>query len=117
MVVGTRGSRFDLVLHGLYFRARVDGTVSHGEFSALRDTGQGLVIPLHVRFTAGGQPVVGTSLDYFEFRKLQLARGESMALLGDCVLGANAARQLNLSPGDKLKPDRKNLFDLAGDYP
>ena len=117
MVVGARGSRFDLVLHGLYFRARVNGTVSHGEFSALRDADHGLVIPLHVRFTAGGHPVVGTSLDYFEFRKLQLARGESMALLGDCVLGANAARQLNLSPGDKLKTDRKNLFDLAGDYP
>ncbi len=117
MIVGARGSRFDLVLHGLYFRARSEGTVAHGEFTALREAGHGRVIPLHVQFTAGGQPVVGTSLDYFEFRELQMARGESMALLGDCVLGANAARKLNLSPGDKLKTDRKNLFDLAGDYP
>ncbi|MFM1557513.1 MAG: ABC transporter permease, partial [Limisphaerales bacterium] len=117
MIVGARGSRFDLVLHGLYFRARSEGTVAHGEFTALRDAGHGRVIPLHVQFTAGGQPVVGTSLDYFEFRELQMARGESMALLGDCVLGANAARELNLSPGDKLKTDRKNLFDLTGDYP
>ena len=117
IIVGARGSRFDLVLHGLYFRARSEGTVAHGEFTALRDAGYGRVIPLHVQFTAGGQPVVGTSLDYFEFRELQMARGESMALLGDCVLGANAARELNLSPGDKLKTDRKNLFDLAGDYP
>ena len=117
MIVGARGSRFDLVLHGLYFRARSEGTVAHGEFTALRDAGHGRVIPLHVQFTAGGQPVVGTSLDYFGFRELQMARGESMALLGDCVLGANAAHELNLSPGDKLKTDRKNLFDLAGDYP
>ena len=117
MIVGARGSRFDLVLHGLYFRARSEGTVAHGEFTALRDAGHGRVIPLHVQFTAGGQPVVGTSLDYFEFRELQMARGESMALLGDCVLGANAAHELNLSPGDKLKTDRKNLFDLTGDYP
>ncbi len=117
MIVGARGSRFDLVLHGLYFRARSEGTVAHGEFTALRDAGHGRVIPLHAQFTAGGQPVVGTSLDYFEFRKLQLARGASMALLGDCVLGANAAQKLTLSPGDKLKTDRKNLFDLAGDYP
>ena len=40
-----------------------------------------------------------------------------MALLGDCVLGANAAHELNLSPGDKLKTDHKNISDLAGDYP
>jgi len=117
MIVGARGSRFDLVLHGLYFRARNEGTVTHGEFTALRNAGHGRVIPLHVQFTAGGQPVVGTSLDYFEFRELQMARGESMALLGDCVLGANAAHELNLSPGDKLKTDHKNIFDLAGDYP
>ena len=117
MIVGARGSRFDLVLHGLYFRARSEGTMAHGEFAALREARHGRVIPLHAQFTAGGQPVVGTSLDYFEFRKLQLARGESMALLGDCVLGANAARELNLNSGDKLKTDRQNLFDLAGDYP
>jgi putative ABC transport system permease protein len=117
MIVGARGSRFDLVLHGLYFRARNEGTVAHGEFTALRNARHGRVIPLHVQFTAGGQPVVGTSLDYFEFRELQMARGESMALLGDCVLGANAAHELNLSPGGKLKTDRKNIFDLAGDYP
>ncbi len=117
MIVGARGSRFDLVLHGLYFRARNEGTVAHGEFTALRNAGHGRVVPLHVQFTAGGQPVVGTSLDYFEFRELQMAMGESMALLGDCVLGANAARELNLSPGDKLKTDHKNIFDLAGDYP
>ena len=117
VIVGARGSRFDLVLHGLYFRARSEGTVAHGEFTALRDAGHGRVIPLHVQFTAGGQPVVGTSLDYFEFRELQMAMGESMALLGDCVLGANAAHELNLSPGDKLKTDHKNIFDLAGDYP
>ena len=117
MIVGARGSRFDLVLHGLYFRAHSEGTVAHGEFTALRDAGHGRVIPLHVQFTAGGQPVVGTSLDYFEFRELQMARGESMMLLGDCVLGANTASELSLSPGDKLKTDRKNLFDLAGDYP
>ena len=117
MIVGARGSRFDLVLHGLYFRSRSEGTVAYGESTALREAGHGRVIPLHVQFTAGGQPVVGTSLDYFDFRKLQLARGESMALLGDCVLGANAAQQLKLGPNDKLKTDRKNLFDLAGDYP
>jgi len=117
MMVGARGSRFDLVLHGLYFRARSEGTVAYSEFTALRDAGHGRAIPLHVQFTAGGQPVVGTSLDYFEFRNLHIARGESMALLGDCVLGAIAAHKLNLHPGDKLKTDRKNLFDLAGDYP
>ena len=117
LVVGARGSRFDLVMHGLYFREGTEGALTMAESIALHKAGHGRVIPLHVKFTAGGQPVVGTSLDYFDFRNLQLADGASMALLGDCVLGANAARKLGVKSGDKIKTDRKNLFDLAGDYP
>ena len=120
LVVGAKGSRFDLVLHGLYFRAQVDGNMTQGDLNALREKhGNDLTyaIPIHRRFTARKKPVVGTSLDYFTFRKLHLAEGEQIALLGDCVLGAAAAARLGLRPGGKLKTDRENLFDLAGEYP
>jgi len=120
LVVGAKGSRFDLVLHGLYFRAQVDGKMTQGDLNALREKhGDDLTyaIPIHRRFTARKKPVVGTSLDYFTFRKLRLAEGEQIALLGDCVLGAAAAARLSLRPGGKLKTDRENLFDLAGAYP
>ena len=120
MMLGAKGSRFDLVLHGLYFRARVDGNLTQGDLIELnekRDDNLTFAIPIHRRFTAREQPVVGTSLDYFAFRKLRLAEGGSLALLGDCVLGASAAERLRLRPGGKLKTDRDNLFDLAGEYP
>ena len=120
LVVGAKGSRFDLVLHGLYFRAQVDGKMTQGDLNALREKrGNDLTyaIPIHRRFTAREKSVVGTSLDYFTFRKLRLAEGEQIALLGDCVLGAAAAARLGLRPGGKLKTDRENLFDLAGEYP
>ena len=120
LVVGAKGSRSDLVLHGLYFRAQVDGNMTQGDLNALREKhGNDLTyaIPIHRRFTAREKSVVGTSLDYFTFRKLRLTEGEQIALLGDCVLGAAAAARLGLRPGGKLKTDRENLFDLAGEYP
>ena len=120
LVLGAKGSRFDLVLHGLYFRAEVDGNLTQGDLAELNEKrGNDLTfaIPIHRRFSAREQPVVGTSLDYFAFRELQMAEGDSLALLGDCVLGASAAASLDLHPGDKLKTDRDNLFDLAGEYP
>ena len=117
MVVGAKGSQFDLVLHGLYFRASVDDTIPFGEYETLAATGLAQSIPLHAQFTAAEQPVVGTTLDYFEFRKLHVSDGKQIAFLGDCVLGASAAKKLKLRPGDKLKTDSGNLFDLASEYP
>ena len=52
LVVGAKGSRFDLVLHGLYFRAQVDGNMTQGDLYALREKhGNDLTyaIPIHRR--------------------------------------------------------------------
>jgi len=117
LVIGAKGSRFDLVLHSLYFRSRVDGTVPYGEVKALRDAGLGKVFPLHGQFTARDQRVIGITPDYLNFRGMPLAQGRSLEHLGDCVLGATAAEQLKMQPGGKLRTDRENLFDLAGEYP
>lgn len=117
LVIGAKGSRFDLVLHGLYFRSRVEGTVPFGEVNALRTNQLGRVFPLHGQFTARGQRVIGTDPDYLNFRRMPLAQGKSLKHLGDCVLGAHAAEQLGLRPGGHLRTDRDNLFDLAGEYP
>lgn len=121
LVLGAKGSRFDLVLHSLYFRAQVDGTMTQGDLAALRtnEFGKNLAysIPIYRQFNVRKKPLVGTSLDYFTFRKLHIAEGEQMALLGDCVLGARAAEELDLSPGSKVKTDSGNPFDFAGKYP
>ena len=54
LVIGTKGSRFDLVLHGLYFRARNNGNVPYGEYDKLKQLEIGEVIPLHSKFTSQG---------------------------------------------------------------
>ena len=43
--------------------------------------------------------------------------GRQLAVLGDCVLGANVAESLALKPGDSLVSSPESLFDLAGVYP
>lgn len=117
LVIGAAGSRFDLVLHVLNFQTDPPGTFAQAEREAVVQSGHARVIPLHVRFRARGWPVVGTTLDYFEFRNLEVAQGRGLIRLGDCVVGAEAARELGLQPGDFLRTDRTGVFDLAGGQP
>ncbi|MEQ8821178.1 MAG: FtsX-like permease family protein [Sumerlaeia bacterium] len=117
LVIGPKGSELDLVLHTLYFKGQAAEEISLAEAHRVRDSGYALAIPLHVRYTAGDFPVVGTSPDYFGFRGLELAAGAPLLVIGDCVLGAVAAQTLGLEPGDTLVTDTANLFDLAGAKP
>jgi putative ABC transport system permease protein len=77
----------------------------------------GQIIPLYVRFEAKRRPIVGTTLDYFDFRGLRIDRGRKFATLGECVLGHEAAASLELGPGQTLISTPENAFDLAGVYP
>ena len=74
-------------------------------------------IPLYVRFRAGGQPIIGTALEYFDFRGLHFSKGRPFAVLGECVVGAKAARRLGVGPGDFVLSSPESVFDLAGVYP
>jgi putative ABC transport system permease protein len=117
LIIGARGNRYDLVLKSLYFTAEQPETIAWSEVEMVRDSGRGIPIPLHVRYSAQGMPVVGTSLDYFEFRGLSLKNGTAPLILGDAVLGDGVARTLGLKVGDKLLTDQASLYDLASVYP
>ncbi len=117
LVVGAKGSSLDLVMNSLYFGDSVPEPISMAAVDGIADTELALPIPLHVRFKARGQPIVGTNLDYFAFRGLRVQAGRNLALLGECVLGARAAQALGLKPGDALLSSPETLFDLAGVYP
>lgn len=117
MVIGAEGSPLDLTLHALYFSSKRPAPIRFATVEEVRQTGWARPVPLYSRYTARQFPIVGTNLAYFEFRNLPLAEGESLSRLGDCVLGSEVARQLQLRPGDRLLSDPENVLDLAGHYP
>jgi putative ABC transport system permease protein len=117
LLVGAKGSQLELVLSSLYFHTDSPPEISNQVFKDVRATGLATAIPMHTRFKARDFPVVGTSLDYFEFRGLELAEGRQMGLLGECVIGAGVARKLGIGAGDSLVTSPETVFDLAGVYP
>ncbi len=117
LVVGKKGSALDLVMNTLYFGDDVPELMAMAASDRITATDLALPVPMYVRFNARGKPIVGTTLDYFEFRGLEIARGRQLALLGECVLGAGVAESLALKPGDSLISSPESLFNLAGVYP
>jgi len=117
LLIGAKGSALDLVMNSLYFGDTVPELISMAAVDRVAESDLALPIPLYVRFKARGFPIVGTTLDYFEFRGLKVAAGHQLAVLGDCVLGARVAQELGLGPGGSLLSSPETVFDLAGVYP
>ena len=117
LIVGAKGSALDLVMNSLYFGNERPETISMQAANRIWDSELALPIPMYTRFQTRGYPIVGTTLDYFEFRGMTLGSGRALAVLGECVVGARAAANLNLKPGDNLVSSPESLFDLAGVYP
>jgi putative ABC transport system permease protein len=121
IVVGPKGSRFDLTLRSLYFRV-ANSEESDAESIPMREaldvqrTGWAQAIPVYSKFTSKDFPVVGTNVEYLKFRGLKVASGHPLVQIGDCVLGAGVANELGLKPGDRLLTDMENVISIAA-YP
>lgn len=107
----------DLSMNSLYFGDQVPELIPMEASDAIMDTDLAVFVPLYVRFKARGFPIVGTTFDYFEIRKLVVEKGEMLTLLGDCIVGATAPETLDLVPGSSLVSSPESLFDLTGVYP
>jgi len=117
LLIGAKGSPLELVLNSLYFSSERPELIDYSEAQSVVDSGLANAIPLYVRFHSRNKPIVGTTLDYFDFQDLRFASGRPMAVLGECVVGAAAAESLDVSPGDALVSSPETVFDLAGVYP
>ncbi|MGI9344193.1 MAG: ABC transporter permease [Gammaproteobacteria bacterium] len=117
LILGARGSELELVLNTLYFHAESPAEIEHRVLTEARSTGFAKFIPVHSRFRAQGAPIVGTTPDYFAFRNLKIADGRPLGLLGECVIGANAAARMGLGAGDSVISSPETVFDIAGVYP
>jgi putative ABC transport system permease protein len=117
LLIGAAGSPLELVLNSLYFETETPKLTDFGESLRIAETGLAQPIPLYVRFRSRDQPIVGISLEYFDFRELKLAEGRAMALLGECVVGAKAAEIMEVGVGGTVISSPESVFDLAGVYP
>lgn len=117
LLVGARGSPLELVLNTLYFGADVPARMRFAEVTRVRGSGHALAIPVYTRFRAQEHPIVGTTLEYFDFRGLAVARGRLLAELGEAVVGSRVAETLGVGPGDHIVSSPESVFDIAGVYP
>lgn len=117
LLLGAKGSALDLVMNGLYFDDEVPELISMAAADTVDNAGLALPIPLYVRFEARRFPIVGTTLDYFDFRALNVSEGRQIAMLGDAVIGVDVAESLDIGVGDSLLSSPETVFDLAGVYP
>jgi putative ABC transport system permease protein len=127
LVLGAKGSRIDLALHALYFNTVPPADTTMAEVNSIDELSNAnaptIAIPLHVRYRTQSRPglegavIVGTSPEYFEFRRLKVGSGQMVSLLGDCVVGSNVAKRMQLQAGDSVLSAPRNAFNLAGDYP
>lgn len=117
LIVGAKGSDLDLAINSLYFASVPPEPITMAEVQDMQASTLAIPIPLHTQFQARNFPIVGTSLDYFDLRQLTLVEGRAFSILGDCVVGADAAAALGLEPGDSLVSSPETVFDFGGVYP
>lgn len=120
LVLGAKGSPLELVFNGLYFSTPDLTTFPLGEAEKLLEDEQRkakTVIPIYARFEAKKHPIVGTTLDYFRFRNLEIAEGRMMTRLGDCVIGSEVAKKLGIEPDGRLLSKADQMMGLTGVRP
>ena len=116
LMLGARGSPLELTLSSLYFQSRTPQLLRFGALSEI-DSELARSIPLYVRFKSRQFPIVGTNLEYLDFRDLRIREGRRFAVLGECVVGSSVAEELELAPGRTVVSSPETVFDLAGTYP
>ncbi|MBL9141541.1 MAG: hypothetical protein JNK53_06705 [Phycisphaerae bacterium] len=120
LVAGPKGSPLDLVLRATEFTA-VGGalpTLPARDFAPLESGA--LVMPMVLGAHARGVPIVGSTVEYMQWRGLRAEQGRLGAMLGECVAGTGAALRLGIGtqPGaDSLTTSPDQVYSVAGSYP
>lgn len=117
LVAGPPGSPLDLVLRATEFTGSTEALPSMPQSALPEATPDSPVMPLVLGAAVRTVPVVGAPLEYLEWRQLHAAQGRRPAMLGECVLGANAAKQLEEGVDGHLTTRPDQVYSMAGSYP
>ncbi|WP_372371084.1 ABC transporter permease [Candidatus Uabimicrobium sp. HlEnr_7] len=128
LIAGKRGNDYDILLRSLYYKGSYPGSLSMKNLEDMKHVGK--VIPMYLPFTGhklytnneqnayyDNIPIIGTHLDYFSLRKISLQQGRLPSILGEAVVGASTAQDMNIQVGDFVLSDQKNLYDISASYP
>ena len=103
LVVGAKGSPLQLVLSTVFQADIPTGNIPLAEADTLlRNPMIDRAAPLALGDAVKGYRIVGTTPDYLDFYGAKLAEGAIWRQPMDAVLGATAARRLNLNIGDSF---------------
>ena len=94
LIVGAKGSSLDLAINTLYFEPADFDELTMLAVDKIYETGFAVPIPMFIKFKARSFSIIGTDVEYFDFRELEIERGESLAVLGDCVIGFEVSEEL-----------------------
>lgn len=115
-VVGPPGSADELVVNTLYFRPRDNSLLDYDVLEKVEQDRLVSAIPIHLRHTSHHFPIIGTSRDYF-LKHSHAVQGQLFDRIGDCVLGADVARELDLTTGESILSDSDSYLNPTGALP
>lgn len=103
LVVGAKGSPMQLILAGVFHLDVPTGNVPLAAVDKLREHPLvERVVPLALGDSLRGYRIVGTSPDYLDLYRAQLAHGRVWSVPLEAVLGDQVARELGLRPGERF---------------
>ncbi len=103
LIIGAKGSPLQLVLNGLYHLDAPTGNIPLREVQAFMNPKHPLIkkaVPLSLGDTYSGFRIVGTTADFPELYKAELASGNWWKLPMEVTLGSSVAAVSKLKPGD-----------------
>lgn len=103
LVVGAKGSPMQLILSGVFHIDAPTGNIKLADLQALAARPQvAQVIPLSLGDSFRGFRIVGTTPEWLQHYRLATVEGRAWAAPMETLLGARAARDLGLRPGDRF---------------
>lgn len=119
LVIGRRGSRFELALHSLYYRNPGSQSIPFGQLEIAASNNNGICVPILFSHQVAikHNPIIATTEAYFIARRLTLKHGKSPGRLGHCVIGAKLQQTQGINLGDFIQPQPKSAFDVTSPVP